>query len=50
MEQYDERTSFNPNWWGANSRSRTLPFASANTARLTQRVPGPLATAEAPFV
>ena len=43
------RTNFNPNWWGANSTARTLPFASANTARSTQRVPGPLATAEPPF-
>lgn len=46
----EELTSFNPNWWGENSTQRTVPFASANTARLTQRVPGPLAAADAPFV
>ena len=46
-ERCEERTNFNPNWWGANSTPRTLPCASANTAWLTQRVPGPLAAADA---
>jgi hypothetical protein len=48
-ERRRARTSFSPSWWGANSTARTVPFASASTARSTQRVPGPLAAVDAPF-
>jgi hypothetical protein len=34
-------TIFNPKCLGANSTARTLPFASANVARSTQRKPRP---------
>jgi hypothetical protein len=49
-ERRRARTSFSPSWCGANSTARTVPFASASTARSTQRVPGPLAAVDAPFV